>query len=692
MEPMRRFLVLFVALLPLLAGAQERLTTMPGYAYYQEMLNRRDAAEDAVDAGRLSVRWEPGGMRFSARRAGKIQTYDVAARAWLDAAPPPSRSSMSRGRPGRGRQFDVAYSDDGKWKALYRDANVYLSPVAGGAETPVTTDGSLAKRLKYGTASWVYGEELDQREAMWFSPDGSKLAFYRFDEAQVEDYYVTVNQGTLQDAVDTEAYPLAGAANPHADVCVYDRLTGKTITLDAAFGEPEMGEYVYNVSWSPNGKEILFFRENRLQNRMQFCAADPNTGACRTILEERNPQGWVLYRPGSVWLETGEVPIFVDDHRFIWVSQRTGYSNAYLYDLSGALLSTITHNAFDLQRLEAVDPKGGVLWYSSHDGDLPTKLQLHRVQLNGREDALLTDPHLSHRVKVAPASGYFVDVAETVDVLPSTRLCDPQGAVIATLATADAAAYANSGLGSVERITCKAADNETDIHGWIAKPGNFDPHHKYPLLLEVYAGPEFGTIQEEFQIPSADAQFGFVVGWFDGRGSWGRGRDFCQVGYRRLGTVEIDDQAAAVTSLDQLPYIDAGKVGVFGTSYGGYAAAMELVRHPNLFQAASASSPVTDWRNYDSTYTERYMGLPADNAAGYTEADVSNYVPMMKGSLQLYFGSADNNVHPSNSLQLLKELDQEGKDYELEIGTDEGHSGVEEGRMLLFFITHLRAA
>jgi len=229
------------------------------------------------------------------------------------------------------------------------------------------------------------------------------------------------------------------------------------------------------------------------------------------------------------------------------------------------------------------------------------------------------------------------------------------------------------------------------------KPSDFDPGKKYPLLVTVYAGPESGTDRERFGVPQAMtelgflvAELGFLVAAFDGRGTDGRGKSFKDSVYKKLGVVEIDDQAAGVKALRTRPYVDGNRVGIFGTSYGGYASAMAILRYPDVFQAAAASSSVTDWRNYDSIYTERYMDTPQRNPKGYDEGSAMMYAQNLKGRLLLYYGTADDNVHPANTYQLVKALQSAGKSFDLQVGPDRGHTGVNGARMLEFFVDALK--
>ncbi|HEV8216704.1 MAG TPA: DPP IV N-terminal domain-containing protein, partial [Gemmatimonadaceae bacterium] len=578
----------------------------------------------------------------------------------------------------------------GNHLALYRDRNIWIGDSTGADAIQITNDGSVQSRVKYGTASWVYGEELSQRTAMWWSPDGKKLAFYRFDESKVPDFYLTPGLTRLQDTLDVEAYPKSGVPNPVVDVLVYDLAGKKTTRIDVRDGKPfdnsVVGHYVYNVGWSPDGKEVTFLRANRRQNVLEMAACNPESGSCRVVLREEWPTGWIEDDPAPtmMWLK--------DNNRFIWESERNGFRNYYLYDFrAGRLLNPITQGEFETAGILRVDEGANALYYMGRDGENYMKLQLHRVGLDGKGDRRLTDPAFLHRVTLSPDAKYFVDVAETHDQAPVTRLMDATGKQVAELARTDLARFNELGLKKVEMYTFTAADGKTTLHGLIHYPSNFDPSKKYPVLLSVYGGPASAanTATEQFQAPSALTEYGFIVINLDSRATPGMGRRQLDALYLKLGQTEIDDMAEGVKALWNRPYVDKNHVGVFGTSYGGYTAVMELLRHPDVFAAASSASPPTDWRNYDTIYTERYMWIPQENKEGYDKGSAMTYVNDLRGRLMLYFGSADNNVHPSNAMQLIQALQRAGKSFDLQVGPDQGHSALNSQRMMEFFIEHL---
>jgi dipeptidyl-peptidase-4 len=702
----RRALIAALVLCAVPLAAQDRLKKMPGYARAQRVARE---ALSAVKGGALQARWTDAGAALEYDRDGKHFRYEIGSGKTTEGEsdqPAAIHHPPLDGIPDRGRQFTSTTAPDGSLTARYRDRNVWLSAPDGSGERAITTDGSAASRVKYGTASWVYGEELEQRTAMWWSPDSRKLAFYRFDEHLVPDYFLALDQTRLHSTLDVEAYPKAGESNPVVDLFVYDVASARTTRVDVrsgrAFDDDGVGHYVYHVVWSPDGRELLFFRTNRRQNVMELAAANVETGATRVVLREEWPGGWINEDPRIVFLQDG--------HRFVWESQRNGWNNFYLYDLSGRLIAPITQSStFEAVSLVKIDEYAGVVFYTARDGDNILKPQLHRVKLDGSDDRRLTDPAFHHTIGnciptlglrfgqlpsslpcgISPDNARIVDIYQTHDTPPATRLIDgASGKVVAELAKSDTSGFTALGLRKAELFSYRAADGSTTLHGLIEFPSSFDPAMKYPLLVSVYGGPEFAdnAARETFVTPSAITEYGFLVAHLDSRSVPGLGKRTLDAVYRRLGQVEVDDMAEGVKALWSREYVDRMRVGIFGTSYGGYASLMALVRHPEVFAAASASSPVTDWRNYDTVYTERYMSTPQDNADGYDAGSAVVHAGDAKGRLLLYYGTQDNNVHPGNSLQLIRAFEDAGKSLDVQVGPDRAHSAVNQDRMMEFFL------
>jgi dipeptidyl-peptidase-4 len=680
------------------ANAQDRLKSMPGYDRYQRVAPQIAQVRGGGSGrgGGASFRWSADGRTIDFIDAGKLVRYDIAAKKVIDVpAPPPQQYPPGFGRggfgsqPARGRQFDMAIAPVGNHRAIYKDRNVWIADSSGANAQQITIDGSEKSRVKYGTASWVYGEELSQRTAMWWSPDGKKLAYYRFDESRVPDFYLTTNLTGIQDSIDVEAYPKPGVPNPTVDLFVYDVDSKATTKIDVRDGKPfenaSIGYYVFRVEWSADGRELTFLRANRRQNALELAACDPAAGSCRVVIHEEWPSGWIDDDPAPTltWLS--------DHNRFIWESDRSGFKNLYLYDFKNAkLLNPITRLNAEVVGIVRIDEPTNTMYYLGRDGSNYMKVQLHRVRLDGTNDVRLTDPAFNHTISLAPDGKHFVDVAETHDQAPVTRLLDANGKIVAELSTTDLTKFNELGLKKVEMYEYKTSDGQATLHGVIQYPSNFDPSKKYPVLVSVYGGPGVpNSTSERFTIPSATTEYGFIVLNVEARTNPGMGRKYLDAVYLKLGQVEIDDMADAVKALWNRPYIDKNRVGVYGTSYGGYTSVMELMRHPEVFAAASASSPPTDWRNYDTIYTERYMWLPEENKDGYDKGSAMSYAKAMHGRLMLYFGTEDNNVHPTNMMQLIQSLQEAGKSFEVQVGPDQGHSGLNNQRMMEFFIENL---
>ena len=587
--------------------------------------------------------------------------------------------------PARGRQFDSAVSPDGKVKAFTKDRNMYISNPDGSGVVAITTDGNEENQVKYGIATWVYGEELGQNTAMWWSPDSKKIAFYRFVEKDVKKYYVLLDQLALYDSLEIEAYPKVGEPNLPVDLMVYDLETKEMKELDIrdgkAYDDGDLGTYIYDISWTPDGKELLFHSTNRRQNILELRAANPETGKSRTVIREEWLPSFVENSP--------EMEVLADGEHFIWASERSGFNNYYLYNFDGTLVNAITSHPFEVANIVKVDEKAKELYYMARSGENHMLMQLHRVKLDGTKDTRLTDPAFNHSVAISPDGKYFVDVAQKHDVAPFTNLIDSKGKVVAELAKSDMSKFEELGLKKVEVFTFTSKDGVTELHGMIHFPSDFDPSKKYPVILSNYGGPATNAFRETFTYPDPLTEYGFLVLNIDGRNVKGRGKKLLDQLYGNLGLVEMDDFAEGIKSLHSRSYFDKERVGVYGTSYGGTTAASMLLRFPELVHAAVANSSVTDWRLYDNIYTERFMSTLDNNEEGYNRFSLMNKADQLQGELLIFFGTADNNVHPSNSLQLIKAFQDAGKSIEVQIAPDGGHTALNRDRMMEFFIEHL---
>ncbi|MFC2132643.1 prolyl oligopeptidase family serine peptidase, partial [Bacteroidota bacterium] len=348
------------------------------------------------------------------------------------------------------------------------------------------------------------------------------------------------------------------------------------------------------------------------------------------------------------------------------------------------------NHQFEVSSIVRIDEKAGFMYYMARSGDNHMKLQLHRVGLDGKGDILLTNPAFNHSISLSPDGKYFIDVAQTHNIPPVSSLVETEkGKVLAELEKSDMSKFNELGLKTVEMITYKATDGVTVLYGMLHFPSDFDPNKKYPVLVGVYGGPETNAARETFTLPNARTEYGFLFAGFDSRTAAGRGKRFMDPTYGNLIKLEIADQAEGVKSLWNRPYFNKDRVGIYGTSYGGTSAAGGILQHPDVYQAACANSAVTDFRLYDDIYTERFNGLLTTNLAGYEAGSLMNYAENLKGDLMIFYGTQDNNVHPSNSLQLIKALQKAGKYFQVQVGPDVGHAGLNANRMMEFFIESL---
>ncbi len=644
-----------------------------GFARYDDLPNSDRVAEvrrvlrEVGREGRVEdVRWEQGAVLF--RKDGAWKRLALADGGVSDASEPaaePPPEGPVDPPAGRARQRTRATSPDRAWRAEHRGGGVHLVEVASGASEPVMLPGPDMPGVVYGTADWVYGEELDQNDAMWWSRDGRFLAFYAFDVSRVPTYELPRGWAGLRTESAPRSYPKAGDPNAVAGLMVLDRRTGRIATIDVG-GDPE--QYVYAVQFAPAGQGLLFHRTNRRQDRLQVCLADPLTGASRVIVEETQPT-FQENRPLMRFLADGD--------RFLWGSERTGFRNLELRRLSApGEVIVLTRHDYPVDTVVQVDEDRGQVWYAAFSGTLPMLPQLHRVALDGTAGVRLTTPNLGWSgFRIAPDGSRFVAIGQSPTRPPRTCVFNADGSCepAFTLAQSDLRAFESLRLPPPELFTCTAADGSTPLFGVLFKPPDFDPDTRYPLVVDVYGGPHSQAVTGRFDPGPPERAFGCVIMKVDNRGTTGRGKAFEGATYLRLGGPDVDDQAAAVREIASRPWVDPDRVGIFGHSYGGTMAASCMIRHPQLFHAAVAGAPVTDWRHYDTIYTERWMRTPAENPDGYRAACLPCDAAELQGHLLLVHGMEDDNVHPSNTLQLAKALQDADVPFDMLIFPDADH-------------------
>ncbi|MFH1942650.1 MAG: DPP IV N-terminal domain-containing protein [bacterium] len=607
------------------------------------------------------TKWSDDGKFLEYVCEGKQYRFDLSKKELLvvgDAEAPEERPRMMRERvvkmgsreipfPARGHQFMTEMSPDGKWFSVCKDWNVVLENDETGETVQVTTDGH--RKFRYGTANWTYGEEIGVRHGMWWTLNSKKLIYYVFDERPVQDFYLIGDLTEVNTALLTEGYIKAGAPNPVVWLEIYDLEMKKRTPID--LGQKEQDQYIFDMRFALDGKEFLFNRIDRHHHHLEVMALDYQTGKLRVVVEETQ-ETWQDNSPPMRFLEDGK--------RFIWPTEKTMWQQYELRNLDGKLVCTLTKGVYPATSIVEVDEKNGWLYYRAYSDGHPLCEQLHKVRLNGKGQKRLTPLEMNYtRVDVSPDGKWFTAQYENVKTPPSTALFTTDGKLVKVLTEGPKPEKNLS-----ELFTFKANDGKSDIYGVLHKPEDFDPNKKYPLIVSVYGGPASRAVSNRYTNGHPYTKEGYLVAQIDNRGTSGRGKAFMATVYKRLGDIDIQDQADGVRHLRQRPYVDGRRVGIVGHSYGGFMAAMGIVKHPDVFAAAVDRAGPTDWRNYDSIYTERYMSLPQDNPEGYDNGSAMKFVEQMTGKLLIMHGMVDDNVHPTNAWQFIDALDKAKKTYE----------------------------
>jgi dipeptidyl-peptidase 4 len=561
------------------------------------------------------------------------------------------------GRPSRGRQYTQVESPDGNWTAEYRDWNLVLVNKDSMEVVPVTTDGN--EQIHYGTASWVYGEELNQTKAMWWTADSKKVLYYRFDDTDVKKFYLVRGWSEIGTEIYPEYYPKAGANNPVAELWVYDLESKESKKVEVS-GSTD--GYIYNVRVSPDGAVMMVNWTDRLQQHLRVLAIETETGDCRTIVEERQ-ESWQSNSPDMLFLK--------DNNRFLWPSDKTGFTHYELRDLDGNLLHPVTQGDFQVASVQVMEDDN-LVSYVAHSSKLnPYFEQYHMVGLDGQNPRRVTTLEYHHSAfNLSPDKQWLIAQYEDVNTPPCTALYKTDGTIVATIAASEKESAQNL----AEMFQFKSSDGKFDIYGVLYKPKDFDPTKKYPVINSLYGGPGSREFTPQYvSRENRDCQRGYLVVKVNNRGTYGRGKAFSAAQYLHMGDVDIQDHADAIRLLRERPYFDGDRVGIYGHSYGGYMAVMGIVKHPDVYAASVMRAGVSDWRNYDTIYTERYMSTPQLNKKGYDTGSAMKYVKQLKGKLFIMHGMMDDNVHPNNAFQLIEALDAANKPYESRFWPNAGH-------------------
>lgn len=568
---------------------------------------------------------------------------------------PDNQSIISLSDKNLGKQSFATFSPDGNKVAFVRENNLYVRFLDSKKEIQITKDG-LENHIKNGLADWVYEEELSLAQAFEWSPDGSKIAWLRFDESRVKEYTLT-NYGNLYPQQIKYKYPKAGEDNSLVDVMLYDMVTGKTMKLDLG---DHSNCYFPRIHWLPNAQDLLVLKLNRHQNQLDFYRYNVQTQKQDLVFTDRN----------AAWLEIADKYDFTDDSKGVFLcSERNGYNHIYYAGFDGSLRQ-ITQGNFEVAEICAIDSKNKKIYYLSNESALLNR-DLYVIGFDGKKKSRITDGTSWHSVSFSPTNQYFLDNASNLNTPNIYNICKNNGQVIRNLQDNNKLKTIMQDYGFVNRELFQFTTSEgISLNGWMLKPPHFEETKKYPVLMYVYGGPGSQEVRNawyrgmDLAWYQMLAQKGYMVVCVDGRGTAGRGDAFKKVIYKQMGKCEAIDQIAVANYLKSLKYVDAERIGIWGWSFGGYLSSLAMFKGEGVFKMAMAVAPVSNWRYYDNIYTERFLQTPQENPDGYDDNSPIFHANKLKGKYLLIHGMADDNVHFQNAVDLSTALIESNKQYE----------------------------
>ncbi len=551
-------------------------------------------------------------------------------------------------------------SPDGDMVAYERGGDLYVYDLTDESELRLTTTGS--DTLFNGVFDWVYEEEFGLTQAWRWSPDSRRIAFWQTEEAGVPVVQLTDYSGQHPDWTHI-SYPKVGDHNPEVRVGVADVQTGDLTWLDTGL----TGDfYIPRIYWTSEPNTLAVMTLNRAQNHLQLFFFDVTTGERRLVLEEES-EAWIDVF--DFYAGIMDFTYFPEGSReFFWISDRDGNQHIYRYSYDGELINQVTEGDWVVTRVEAIVPETGTIYYTSTE-ESPLDRHLYAIRFDGSEKRRLTQSPGRHTVNVSPDGAWYIDTWSNTGTPRQVELWNTAGERLAILEDNSETSewlelHAYSPLDLFQFTT----SDGVNLDGSMILPPDFDESEQYPVLLSIYGGPGSQQVYNAFATNGWHqylAQQGYIVVGLNNRGTGNYGRDFVEIVYENLGEWESHDFAEVAEYLSSLPYVDGENIAIQGTSYGGYMAVYTMLHYPELFAFGISNSPVTDWRLYDSIYTERYMGLLSENLEGYESSSTFPYVDRLDDPLLLVHSAMDENVHPQNTMQLLTALTNAGKDVQL---------------------------
>lgn len=565
--------------------------------------------------------------------------------------------------PSNGSELKIAQlSPDGKTLGYVKNNNLFTFELASGKETQLTFDGT--DQIINGNFDWVYEEEFSIINGWKWSPDSKKIAFWRLDQTNVPQFKISIYDEKYL-SFNEYKYPKAGDPNSLVKIGVIDLPNSSTSWVDLG---AETDIYVPRIDWLTDSNVLSVQRLNRLQNKLDLLFADTETGATKLVLSETS----------DTWVEIQDNVFFLPDGKsFIWQSEKDGFNHLYLFSVDGKQIRQLTKGNWDVDKVLGFDKKSGVIYFSAAK-EGPMNSDLYRVDVKNGRLTRLSQETGTHTISMNPDFTFYLDRYSTVSIPTKTRLHTVDGKLFRTILENRIESLKEYTVPVPEFTTIPGADG-TPLSAYIMKPVDFDSTKKYPVLFYIYGGPGTQVVLNNWDFRyyawhSMLTQKGYIIVAVDNRGTPNRGKAFKSVIYKNLGKAESDDQIAAAKWLGAKPWVNQSRIGIWGWSYGGFLSAYSLFKGNDTFKAAIAVAPVTNWKFYDSIYTERYMQTPQLNPDGYKNAPI-DLAKNLKGNFLLIHGTADDNVHFQNSVELVRELQKQGKQFETMYYPD-GYHGI----------------
>jgi dipeptidyl-peptidase-4 len=560
---------------------------------------------------------------------------------------------------------EPTFSPDGAKIAYARENNLYVYDVASKKSTAITTDGKKNAVIN-GITDWVYEEEFAFVRAFDWSKDSKKLAYIRFDESAVPEFSMSMFHKDLYPTIETFKYPKAGEKNSVVSLHIYDAAANATKKVD-------LGNYndfyIARLQWTNDNNVLSAQVLNRHQDNLDLLFVDGTTAAAKVVLNEKD----------KAYIDVTDNLTFLKDNSFIWTSEKDGFNHIYVYDKTGKLKNQVTKGNWEVVSYYGFDEKTKTIFYQSTENGSINR-DIYRIGLEGKSKLRLTTKVGTSVATFSPNFQYFINTFSSNSQPTTYTLNEAKtGKEIQVIENNQALAdkLKSYNLPAKEFFVLKTAKGN-ELNAWILKPKDFDPSKKYPVFMYQYSGPGSQQVNNDWN-NSDDYWFlsltqqGYIVACVDGRGTGFKGADFKKITQKELGKYEVEDQIDAAKVIGAYPYVDASRIGIFGWSYGGFMASNCIFQGNDVFKMAIAVAPVTNWRFYDSVYTERYMQTPQENASGYDQNSPINHVDKLKGKFLLIHGSGDDNVHVQNSMQMMEALIQANKQFDSQIYPDKNH-------------------